>query len=120
MSEPWTFDDSWTRPLIVPGAYAAHAVSLNAPPRLHASSAGLGISFNVEDRLPSILEHVEYNSTSNQNGRIGIYTRDERKQLIAKYHEKRKRRVWKKKIRYHCRKNLAERRVRIKVKGLMK
>ena len=34
--------------------------------------------------------------------------------MISRFHEKRKRRVWKKKIRYHCRKNLADSRVRVK------
>lgn len=34
--------------------------------------------------------------------------------MISRFHEKRKRRVWKKKIRYHCRKNLADSRIRVK------
>jgi hypothetical protein len=34
--------------------------------------------------------------------------------IIKRYHEKRMRRVWTKKIRYSCRKNLADRRIRIK------
>ena len=50
----------------------------------------------------------------NKNGRIGIYTPDERAAIIAKFHRKRARRVWNKKIRYDCRKNLADRRLRVK------
>jgi hypothetical protein len=50
----------------------------------------------------------------NQNGRIGIYTPAERYAIIAKYMRKRNRRVWNKKIRYNCRKSLADRRLRIK------
>jgi len=50
----------------------------------------------------------------NKNGRIGIYTPNERSAIIAKFNSKRTRRVWNKKIRYNCRKNLADRRVRVK------
>ena len=65
--------------------------------------------------LPQLLEDgTDYSSFYNQNGRIGIYTREERQCIIARFHEKKRRRVWKKKIRYHCRKNLADRRVRVK------
>jgi len=49
-----------------------------------------------------------------KNGRIGIYTPAERAVIIAKFNRKRERRVWNKKIRYGCRKNLADRRLRIK------
>ena len=50
----------------------------------------------------------------NQNGRIGIYTPQERAAIIARYHAKRAHRNWNKKIRYNCRKNLADRRLRVK------
>jgi hypothetical protein len=50
----------------------------------------------------------------NQHGRIGIYTPAERAAIIARFHRKRSRRVWNKKIRYGCRKNLADRRMRVK------
>lgn len=62
--------------------------------------------------LPYMLE--KYADIYNKNGRIGIYTREERDQIIKRFHEKRKRRVWAKQIRYHCRKNLADRRIRVK------
>jgi CCT motif len=64
--------------------------------------------------LPQILEG-DYRTVYNKNGRIGIYTREERQSIIRRFQDKRRNRVWKKKIRYHCRKNLADRRVRIKV-----
>ena len=38
----------------------------------------------------------------------------ERDTIIERFRAKKRRRVWKKKIRYHCRKNLADRRVRVK------
>lgn len=50
----------------------------------------------------------------NKNGRIGIYTRAERAAIIARFQSKRTRRVWNKKIRYNCRKNLADSRLRVK------
>jgi hypothetical protein len=50
----------------------------------------------------------------NKNGRIGIYTPSERAAIISRFNSKRARRVWNKKIRYSCRKNLADRRLRIK------
>ena len=62
--------------------------------------------------LPYMLD--KYSSIYNKNGRIGVYSREERDVIIARFHAKRRRRVWKKSIRYHCRKNLADRRVRVK------
>jgi len=47
-------------------------------------------------------------------GRIGIYTPEARKQLLQKWHRKRTRRVWTKKVRYSCRKQVADNRIRIK------
>jgi hypothetical protein len=38
----------------------------------------------------------------------------ERAAIINRFHGKRARRVWNKKIRYNCRKNLADRRMRVK------
>mmetsp|Transcript_20223 Transcript_20223/g.29225 ORF Transcript_20223/g.29225 Transcript_20223/m.29225 type:complete len:308 (-) Transcript_20223:64-987(-) len=60
------------------------------------------------------------NPTEKENGskasvkRIGIYTCEERKARIARFHAKRKRRIWRKRIKYDCRKKLAECRPRIK------
>jgi len=56
----------------------------------------------------------KYKEIYNKNGRIGVYTPAERAAIIAKFNGKRSRRVWNKKIRYNCRKNLADRRMRVK------
>ncbi|KAL9183911.1 hypothetical protein ACHAXT_004767 [Thalassiosira profunda] len=56
----------------------------------------------------------KYKDVYNKNGRIGIYTPSERAAIIQKFQAKRARRVWNKKIRYNCRKNLADRRLRVK------
>lgn len=55
-----------------------------------------------------------YDQIYSTNGRIGIYTPAERAAIIARFQRKRSRRVWNKKIRYGCRKSLADRRIRVK------
>jgi len=62
--------------------------------------------------LPHTLD--KYKEVYNKGGRVGIYTPAERAAIIARFHDKRSRRVWNKKIRYNCRKNLADRRMRVK------
>jgi len=57
---------------------------------------------------------LQIHQVYNKNGRIGIYTPAERAAIIQKFTAKRARRVWNKKIRYNCRKNLADRRMRVK------
>lgn len=89
-SEPWSAD-TWSNTL---------------------SMAKMDNKFENGVMLPYMLE--KYADIYNKNGRIGIYTREERDNIIKRFHEKRKRRVWAKQIRYHCRKNLADRRIRVK------
>lgn len=55
-----------------------------------------------------------YKGVYNKDGRIGIYTAIERTAILERFRDKRRRRVWVKKIRYDCRKNLADRRIRVK------
>ena len=43
-----------------------------------------------------------------------VYTPKQRRQLLARWRAKRERRTWRKKIRYNCRKNLADTRIRVK------
>ena len=50
----------------------------------------------------------------NCHGRIGIYTRAERAAILSRFNDKRARRIWRKKIRYNCRKSLADSRLRVK------
>eukprot|EP00826_Nyctotherus_ovalis_P026531 TRINITY_DN2071_c0_g2_i4.p1 TRINITY_DN2071_c0_g2~~TRINITY_DN2071_c0_g2_i4.p1 ORF type:complete len:393 (+),score=117.44 TRINITY_DN2071_c0_g2_i4:528-1706(+) len=45
---------------------------------------------------------------------VGMLTAKERKEKIRKYREKRKQRIWKKKVSYDCRKKVADKRLRIK------
>lgn len=46
--------------------------------------------------------------------KVGAYTLEERAALVAKFHAKRGRRIWRKKIKYDCRKKLADKRPRLK------
>ena len=73
--------------------------------------------------LPSALSANSVNGTTpatfqvellNKDGRIGIYLPDARKARITRFHAKRKMRIWRKRIKYDCRKKLADSRPRIK------
>lgn len=97
-SEPYLTNESWAEKF---------GSSSN-----HRGEKPFSSEMKIENSLPQMLER--YSSVYNKNGRIGIYTKEERKAIINRFREKRKRRVWKKKIRYFCRKNLADRRVRVK------
>mmetsp|Transcript_23174 Transcript_23174/g.33854 ORF Transcript_23174/g.33854 Transcript_23174/m.33854 type:complete len:439 (+) Transcript_23174:121-1437(+) len=74
----------------------------------NAKNSGLGGGLVLPHSL------AKYSEVYNKNGRIGIYTPSERAAIIARFNDKRARRVWNKKIRYSCRKNLADRRLRVK------
>lgn len=50
----------------------------------------------------------------NKGGRIGIYLPEARRERISKFHSKRKNRIWRKRIKYDCRKKLADSRPRVK------
>jgi hypothetical protein len=50
----------------------------------------------------------------NKGGRIGIYLPEARRERIGKFHSKRKNRIWRKRIKYDCRKKLADSRPRVK------
>lgn len=57
---------------------------------------------------------------SNGSGFIGIYSPLKRKELIENYLVKRKKRVWKKRIKYEVRKNFADSRLRVKGRFISK
>ncbi|GMI43770.1 hypothetical protein TrCOL_g4562 [Triparma columacea] len=62
--------------------------------------------------LPGFMER--FKGIYNKDGRVGIYNKEERKGIIERFKKKKERRCWKKKVRYGCRKDLADRRVRVK------
>ena len=55
-------------------------------------------------------------ATVSANGviRIGAYTKEERQQRIHRFREKKNKRIWRKQIKYDCRKKLADTRPRVK------
>lgn len=58
--------------------------------------------------------NVVQETKSEETGKIGVLSASERRKKIMHYLEKRKRRIWKKKISYDCRKKVADKRLRIK------
>lgn len=78
-------------------------------PTLSAQVATLPSSLNAT------MNHATFQmDLLNKDGRIGIYLPDARRARIAKFHSKRKMRIWRKRIKYDCRKKLADSRPRIK------
>ena len=85
----------------------------------NAASASSNSSSLPTQIVPSSLHGTIPLTTSpmellNTGGRIGIYLPGARKARIAKFHSKRKMRIWRKRIKYDCRKKLADSRPRIK------
>mmetsp|Transcript_9429 Transcript_9429/g.16512 ORF Transcript_9429/g.16512 Transcript_9429/m.16512 type:complete len:253 (+) Transcript_9429:374-1132(+) len=76
---------------------------------MRASKISEGLPMTFPSTLPQKFRTIYY-----RDGRIGIYSKAERMALIHKFKRKRSRRVWTKKVRYSCRKNLAQQRIRIK------
>jgi len=94
----------WARSRVLEDAVSASAAL--------SSSCSNTNNHNTTMILPYTL--AKYSDIYNQNGRVGIYTPNERAAIIAKFHQKRSKRVWDKKIRYTCRKNLEDWRLRVK------
>jgi hypothetical protein len=80
-------------------------------------SAALGVDNRQIATLPSALSESPATfqmDLLNKDGRIGIYLPEARRARIARFHAKRKMRIWRKRIKYDCRKKLADSRPRIK------
>lgn len=52
------------------------------------------------------------NGINSSEKRVGIYTIEERKNKIEKFRERKRQRIWRKQIKYDCRKRLADTRPR--------
>lgn len=87
------------------------------------------ISVGNTDYLPtsessptSVVQYIETSEIATQNRPFddsfkiggGSYTREERIRLIEKFRAKKRRRIWRKQIKYDCRKRLADTRPRVK------
>lgn len=78
------------------------------------SVSGTGTSSTTVTTTTSLSNTHTNMDLLNKDGRIGIYLPEARRARIAKFHSKRKMRIWKKRIKYDCRKKLADSRPRIK------
>mmetsp|Transcript_11047 Transcript_11047/g.14436 ORF Transcript_11047/g.14436 Transcript_11047/m.14436 type:complete len:484 (+) Transcript_11047:461-1912(+) len=80
------------------------------------SSSSLQITNSVatQNSSNSLLFDATQFELINKGGRIGIYLPEARRERIAKFHRKRKNRIWRKRIKYDCRKKLADSRPRVK------
>lgn len=104
----------------------AAALPASAPPTSHQISHPTSPPSTENGQLvtlPSALSVPDANGNTsgtfqmellNKDGRIGIYLPDARRARIARFHAKRKMRIWRKRIKYDCRKKLADSRPRIK------
>jgi hypothetical protein len=93
----------------VPGTAAAAAAAANASGETATLPSSLCDGSN-NPQSPATFQM----DLLNKGGRIGIYLPDARRARIARFHAKRKMRIWRKRIKYDCRKKLADSRPRIK------
>lgn len=98
---------------------ASDAAAMKAPNMNNnstsSSSAGASSTTVTTTTTSTSISNTHTNmDLLNKDGRIGIYLPEARRARIAKFHSKRKMRIWKKRIKYDCRKKLADSRPRIK------
>mmetsp|Transcript_11809 Transcript_11809/g.28295 ORF Transcript_11809/g.28295 Transcript_11809/m.28295 type:complete len:705 (-) Transcript_11809:572-2686(-) len=116
-----------SRPVGRPKSRGSHS-NQGPPPGISAATAAAASSGEMVT-LPSILSMAGTDGGAgsdpsnppsfqmdllNKDGRVGIYLPEARKARIARFHAKRKMRIWRKRIKYDCRKKLADSRPRIK------
>lgn len=104
-------------------AYSSTAMKLhtmtNTDDEFFVSDDNAAASLLLSQVLPSTMNGTVSHTSCpmellNKGGRIGIYLPVARQERIAKFHSKRKMRIWRKRIKYDCRKKLADSRPRIK------
>jgi hypothetical protein len=83
-----------------------------------ANSVGSGLMKSVSNihKIPLLASDFgPKNGVANGDGcRVGVYTREERLVRIERFREKKQKRIWRKQIKYDCRKRLADTRPRVK------
>jgi hypothetical protein len=98
-----------------PSAKPASQSATNRPPVSHPSPSSSASTAPSSSRAPAPANTVSFSmELLNRDGRIGIYLPEARRARIARFLAKRQRRVWRKRIKYDCRKKLADSRPRIK------
>jgi hypothetical protein len=95
--------------LAAPSSYAPIPTAVLSSAPLVSSVSSINIPVGASTGSPALsLDLV------NKDGRIGIYLPEARRARIARFHAKRAKRIWRKRIKYDCRKKLADSRPRIK------
>lgn len=86
-----------------------------AAPRLHRRRA-TGVDIAAITAELGLVDRRRRCAKRNKGAvyRVGAYTLEERAALVARFHSKRGKRIWRKKIKYDCRKKLADKRPRLK------
>lgn len=84
-------------------------------PRLHRRRTS-GVDIAALTAELGLVDRRRRCAKRNKGGiyRVGAYTLEERAALVARFHSKRGKRIWRKKIKYDCRKKLADKRPRLK------
>jgi hypothetical protein len=103
-------------PISIPSSAIVHAPLPPIPRKVAdviTSSAPLETA-EVTTTNPALACNTLPYDILNKDGRIGIYLPDARRDRIARFHAKRSKRIWRKRIKYDCRKKLADSRPRIK------
>ena len=105
----------------IPAAFAGKTINMpHGSAAAAAAAMSLEVSTTPHQTIPSSLSGTAIAHTAcpmdllNKEGRIGIYLPEARRARVAKFHSKRKNRIWRKRIKYGCRKKLADSRPRIK------
>lgn len=69
-------------------------------------------------KVPEVVAYIPpplgFQVPVSSDGKIGAYTKEQRQQVLERYKQKKMRRVWRKQIKYDCRKRLADTRPRVK------
>lgn len=100
-------------PSIVVSENNGYITNLNGGPLGIYSPVG-NYNFSSGNQLDGSLKLNQSIDINFEGRRIGAYTKEERKQRIERFRMKKLNRIWKKQIKYDCRKRLADTRPRIK------
>lgn len=97
------------------GASTLRVKTERAAPRLHRRRA-TGVDIAAITAELGLVDRRRRCVKRNKGSvyRVGAYTLEERAALVARFHSKRGKRIWRKKIKYDCRKKLADKRPRLK------